>query len=57
MAGRFDTETEILNKLRSEAPMLSEAERIELAYVLVKNLDASIVRAPPSLLIERNSGG
>lgn len=37
--------------------MLFEAERAELAYVLVKNLDASIVRAPPSLLIERNSGG
>ena len=33
-------ETETLNKLRSEALMLSEAERAELAHALVKSLDA-----------------
>ena len=33
-------ETETLNKLRSEALVLSEAERAELAHVLVKSLDA-----------------
>lgn len=32
--------TEILNKLRSEALMLPEAERAELAHALVKGLDA-----------------
>ncbi len=32
--------TEILNKLRSEALMLPEAERAELAHALVKSLDA-----------------
>lgn len=34
--------TETLNKLRSEALMLSEVERAELAYALVKSLDAPI---------------
>jgi len=33
-------ETETLNKLRSEALVLSEAERAELAHFLVKSLDA-----------------
>ena len=33
-------ETETLNKLRSEALMLSETERAELAHALVKSLDA-----------------
>ena len=33
-------ETETLNKLRSEALMLPEAERAELAHALVKSLDA-----------------
>ena len=33
-------ETEILNKLRFEVLMLSEAERAELAHALVKSLDA-----------------
>jgi len=33
-------ETETLSKLRSEVLMLSEAERAELAYALVKCLDA-----------------
>ncbi|MBK6957429.1 MAG: addiction module protein [Nitrosomonas sp.] len=32
--------TEILNKLRSEALLLPEAERAELAHALVKSLDA-----------------
>lgn len=32
--------TKILNKLRSEALMLPEAERAELAHALVKSLDA-----------------
>lgn len=32
--------TEILNKFRSEVLMLPEAERAELAYALVKSLDA-----------------
>ncbi|WP_292994788.1 addiction module protein [Nitrosomonas sp.] len=32
--------TEILNKLHSEALMLPEAERAELAHALVKSLDA-----------------
>lgn len=32
--------TEILNKLRSEALMLPEAERAELAHALVRSLDA-----------------
>jgi len=32
--------TNALNKLRSEALMLSEAERAELAHALVKSLDA-----------------
>ncbi len=32
--------TEALNKLRSEALMLPEAERAELAHVLVQSLDA-----------------
>ena len=31
--------TEILNKLRSEALMLPEAERAELAHALVRSLD------------------
>ena len=33
-------ETETLKKLRSEALMLSESERAELAHALVKSLDA-----------------
>ena len=33
-------ETETLNKLRSEALVLSEAEHAELAHFLVKSLDA-----------------
>ena len=32
--------TESLNKFRSEAFMLPEAERVELAHALVKSLDA-----------------
>ena len=32
--------TKILNKLRSEALMLPEAERVELAHALVISLDA-----------------
>lgn len=49
---------------RFEAMMLSEAERTELAYVLVKSLDQEffaallkLMKAPRSLLTERNSGG
>lgn len=36
--------TESLNKFRSEAFMLPEAERVELAHALVKSLDAPGVR-------------
>lgn len=35
-------ETAVLNRLRSEALQLSEAERAELAYALVKSLDSPV---------------